>query len=241
VQCLWVAWLALPHGLLLPGFALLAVVEMLIPAWAERAGTRPLFHAGHIEERYGLFTIIVLGESILSASVGFQAAVDEGGLTAGLLAVGLGGLVVAFGAWWLYFDHPGHLRPTPRQAFRWGYAHAFVFAPLAALGAGLHVAAGAAGAGDHQVDQRVAALAVALPVSFYLLGLALVMIVTGTPFSERRVRPKFIGAAAAIVVGLFAPVAVAVVGCALILAALVVRMVLTEPPGHPQVATVTSV
>ena len=76
---------------------------------------------------------------------GFQDAVDDGGLTGGLLAVGLGGLLIAFAAWWLYFDHPGHLAPTPRVAFRWGYGHVVVFASLAAIGAGLHLAAVAHG------------------------------------------------------------------------------------------------
>ncbi len=46
----------------------LVVGELVVPVWAERAAGEPLFHPEHIEERYGLFTIIVLGESILSAS-----------------------------------------------------------------------------------------------------------------------------------------------------------------------------
>ena len=123
-----------------PLFLVLAIGELLVPVWAERATERPLFHAEHIAERYGLFTIIVLGESILAASIGIRQIGTEG-VSAGLIVIAIGGLLLAFGAWWLYFDHPGHLTPSPAVAFRWGYTHVVVFTSLAALGAGVYVAA----------------------------------------------------------------------------------------------------
>jgi low temperature requirement protein LtrA len=226
IQALWIARLAVTGTVAATTLVVLGVAEMVLPMWAERAGERPMFHARHIEERYGLFTIIVLGESILSAYVGFPAALDEAGLTASLLAVGLGGLVLAFAAWWIYFDHPGHLTPTPEIAFRWGYAHVVVFASLAALGAGLFVAADVAAGGG---DERLAALAVAVPALGYVLGLVLVMVVTGTPFRSGRVYPKLLGAAAMLVIGLTAPVGVAVAGCAAVMTAMALAMVLVAP------------
>jgi low temperature requirement protein LtrA len=227
MQVLWLARLALPAHLSLAAFAVLAVGEMLVPVWAEGAADRPVFHPGHIEERYGLFTVIVLGESILSASAGFQAALDDTGLTGPLLAVGLGGLVIAFGAWWLYFDHPGHLAPTPGQGFRWGYGHVAVFAALASVGAGIQVAAEAV---TGHGDGRVAALAVAVPVAGYLLGLVLIMAVTGRSPTNAAVGTKVVGAGVVLVVGLTAPAAAAVVGCAVVLGALALVMALTAPP-----------
>jgi low temperature requirement protein LtrA len=68
LQVLWFVRLALPAGLGVAGFVLLAAGELALPVWAERAAGAPVFHPTHIEERYGLFTIIVLGESVLSAS-----------------------------------------------------------------------------------------------------------------------------------------------------------------------------
>ncbi len=198
LQLLWIAWLAVPSDLALATFVVLAIAEMALPMWAEAAGSEPVFHPEHIEERYGLFTIILLGESILSATAGFQTAFDEGGLTGSLAAVGLGGLVIAFAAWWLYFDHPGHLAPTPALAFRWGYAHVVVFASLAAFGAGLHFATEAV---TGHGDERTAALAVAVPAAGYLLGLVLVMAVTGATALEARVWPKLVGAATVLAVG----------------------------------------
>ena len=89
LQVLWFARLALPRR---PASSR-GSSSWSWPSWPCPCGPSgrpgaPVFHAGHIEERYGLFTIIVLGESVLSASTGFQAALDEGGLTADLFAVG---------------------------------------------------------------------------------------------------------------------------------------------------------
>src|SRR5581483_11067003 len=141
LQVLWILRLAAPSSLTVETFVPLGIAELLVPVWAERAGHTPMFNARHIEERYGLFTLIVLGETVLAATTGFQAVLDRDGFSAELLAVGLGGLVLAFSVWWLYFDHPGHLTPTPKQAFRWGYGHVVVFLALTALGAGVFTAA----------------------------------------------------------------------------------------------------
>jgi len=235
LQVLWFARLALPHGAVgIAGFLVLVAAELAVPVWAERAAGAPVFHPGHIEERYGLFTIIVLGESVLSASAGFQAALGEGGLTAELFAIGVGGLVLAFASWWLYFDHPGHLRPRRELAFRWGYAHVVIFAALAAMGAGLQVATEAiTGHGE----ARTAALAVAVPVAGYLLGLALVMIVTGTAPTDERAYPKFIGAVVVLAVGALAPVAATVAGAAAVMVVLAAWMVVSavDPGQSPAV------
>ncbi|MET0147266.1 MAG: low temperature requirement protein A [Ilumatobacteraceae bacterium] len=235
VQVLWLGILATPPEWTAPLFLLLAVGEMYVPWWAEGGAGRlavrfRLFHPDHIEERYGLFTIIVLGESLLSATVGIKE-VAEGGVSAGLVAVASGGLVLAFGAWWLYFDHPGHLRPTERLAFRWGYAHSIVFASLAALGAGLHVAAEAA---HDEVSSRTGALSIAIPVALYLCGLALLMLLTHHAATVFNVGSKLIGAVAMVLIGLTAPVGVAVAGCAVVMAALVGLMLAIDPPsGRP--------
>jgi low temperature requirement protein LtrA len=226
LQVLWVARLALPDRWPALSFLVLVVGELAVPVWAERASPEPLFHPGHIAERYGLFTVIVLGESILSATVGFEAALDLDGFSAALAAVGFGGVVIAFAAWWLYFNHPGHLAPTPAQGFTWGYSHIVVFAALAAGGAGLAVAAEAI---TGPADDRVAALAVAIPVALFLAGLALLLVLTGRSPGESAVTLKLTGAAAALAIGLVAPVAVAVVGCAAVLTALTLLMVLTAP------------
>jgi low temperature requirement protein LtrA len=58
-------------------------------------------------ERFGLLTIIVLGETVTGVVDGL-AGQPVSGLT---LSVGLVAVVVGFGAWWTYFDFAGHRNP----------------------------------------------------------------------------------------------------------------------------------
>ena len=170
VQAGWVARLFLPASWADASFCILAVAELAVPLWAERAGRPTTWHPAHISERYGLFTLIVLGESVAAATIAIQSAVSSNRLSASLTGVAIGGLVLVFGLWWWYFEHPSEdgLRLTPRLAFLWGYAHYAVFAAIAAFGAGLEVAV--ATVGHRGVASPVtAALAVALPVAVYLV------------------------------------------------------------------------
>jgi low temperature requirement protein LtrA len=170
VQALWIAQLALPNTWRLLAFVLLMLAELAVPVWAARANTTS-WHAEHIAERYGLFTIIVLGESLLSGSLAIQSAIETNDLNSGLATTIIGGLLIVFSMWWLYFDQPAHqLLTSLRKAFIWGYGHLFVFASAAAVGAGLavvvdytthHAEIGPVGAGA----------AVAIPAALYLLSL----------------------------------------------------------------------
>ena len=60
-------------------FIVLGLLELAIPYWAERSGPMTPWHPGHIVERYGLFTIIVLGECVLATMTATQAAFEAGG------------------------------------------------------------------------------------------------------------------------------------------------------------------
>ena len=173
----WVALLVVPDTWRLAGFALLVVAEMLVPVWAEQAG-RTAWHPRHIAERYGLFTIIVLGESVLAATVAFQQALDGGTGLADLAVVGGGALLVVFAMWWLYFDQPADqtveraraaFDESTRAGFVWGYGHLVVFASAAAVGAGIEVAVDHAVHPD-EVSATLAAGAVAVPVVLYMLS-----------------------------------------------------------------------
>ena len=170
VQVGWLLRLALPGTAAFVAFGVLVVAELAVPLWAERAGGRTmLWHAEHIAERYGLFTLIVLGESILAATTAVQEGIGEG-VSAALLGVAAGGLLLVFGLWWLYFCRPAGeaLRESPQASFLWGYGHYLVFASLAALGAGLQVGADTVRHVSH-VGEVVSALSVCVPVAVALL------------------------------------------------------------------------
>jgi len=150
------------------GWWFMALVEMSVPVWAERAAPTP-WHPHHIAERYGLFTIIVLGESVLAATHAVREGVEGHGYSAALLALIGGGLVILFSLWWVYFAKPAHRFLTSnRVAFMWGYGHYCIFAATAAVGAGLAVNVDYL-LGEASIDRQLAAASIAVPVALFLL------------------------------------------------------------------------
>jgi low temperature requirement protein LtrA len=177
VQIGWIARLQLTGGADVAAFVLLALVELAIPIWAE-AGSRTTWHPRHLAERYGLFTIIVLGESILAATVGVQVALDgESGL-GDLVTIIVGGLLIVYSMWWIYFSMPReHATEQLRAAFDagrfgafgWGYGHYVVFGSIAATGAGLSIAIDQATRHTELSDTQAAATITA-PVALFLMA-----------------------------------------------------------------------
>ncbi|MFH8660849.1 low temperature requirement protein A [Streptomyces afghaniensis] len=166
----WLGLLFLPEGARPWWFLVMALLEMCVPPWAEK--DRPTsWHPRHIAERYGLFTIIVLGETVAAATVAVKSGVDENDALGELLPIAAGGLLIIFAAWWVYFVVPihDHLRSN-RQAFLWGYGHYLVFASAAAIGAGLEVAVEQT-VGKAHIATLAASAAVTLPTALYLLTL----------------------------------------------------------------------
>lgn len=96
----------------------------------------PRLSQSHLPERFGLFTIIVLGEAVVGVVAGVASA-DEA--TTGILVAGVLGLALAFGLWWLYFDLVGGrpVRPGVWVSLRWGYGHLPFLASVAAFGAAM--------------------------------------------------------------------------------------------------------
>jgi low temperature requirement protein LtrA len=169
-QLLWLVVWPLPENQWLVAFLFVAALELAVPIWAERAALTP-WHAHHITERYGLFTIIVLGESVFAGSAAIRSAMAAGEALALHVPLILGGLLIVYSMWWIYFDQPAHdLLTSVRRAFVWGYGHYAIFAAAAAVGAGLAVAVDQA-TGRAPVSTTVAGAAVAVPVAVYLVCL----------------------------------------------------------------------
>jgi low temperature requirement protein LtrA len=190
VQLLWIARLLLHgEGLLVATFFLLVLAELAVPIVAERVGAPTPFHPHHVAERYGLFTIIVLGEVILASVQAIQGAIAEpaavasaghatpapggGGPSPQLWLLIVGGLLLVFSLWWLYFkrDHVDLIGQGRRITWAFGYAHVLVFASVAAVGAALASAVDVV-QGTALASDRAAALALAIPLAIYSLTLA---------------------------------------------------------------------
>jgi low temperature requirement protein LtrA len=159
LQALWVARLALPPGWGYPSWFVLMCLEIAVPVWAARAGRTP-WHAHHIAERYGLFTIIVLGECVLGATNAVAGVIESGGWSWDVIWVGFGSAALILSLWWVYFLMPfgEALHHHRERAFAWGYGHFVVFGSLAAMGAFLGVVA-------DQLEAPAAGAAARAPVS----------------------------------------------------------------------------
>ncbi|GAB3830162.1 low temperature requirement protein A [Dactylosporangium cerinum] len=99
----WLAALAVPGDwkFLLWGCGLL--LEALAPVAATRFGDNVPLHLEHLPERFGLFVILVLGESVASVVLGVH---DTHWTTSSVLVAGVCFVAVA-ALWWNYFDLGG--------------------------------------------------------------------------------------------------------------------------------------
>ncbi|MFB7172577.1 low temperature requirement protein A [Streptomyces sp. NPDC056254] len=166
-QAGWVLLLFAPEAAQRWLFLVLVAAELMVPVIAERGHQTP-WHAHHIVERYGLFTIIVLGETIAASTVAVKSALDEHEALGLLLPIAAGGLLIVFAAWWIYFAVPMHEHlASNREAVPWGYGHLLIFASGAAIGAGIEVAVEHA-VGKAHVSQVAANAAVTVPAAAFL-------------------------------------------------------------------------
>jgi len=168
----WVAliFLELPIVTTFLLFAALIAVEVVGPVLAERKARTP-WHPHHIAERFGLLTIITLGEVIIGTVAALSALVNgEAGWTMQAVLLALAGVGLAFGCWWMYFAVPWaeSLVRHRERGFIFGYGHLLIFGPLAAMGAGLHVGAYRL-EGEATIGPTATVLSVALPVALFAL------------------------------------------------------------------------
>ncbi len=148
-----------------------------MPLWAEQVGRSTPWHPHHIAERYSGFIIMILGESILGTTNAITSLVQVHGSSLELGVMGLGGALLAFCLWWMYFLLPSGdaLHQHRERAFGWGYGHYFAFASLAAVGSGLEVVADTlkmthdtATPAPHAVSSLFAISAVAIPQALFV-------------------------------------------------------------------------
>jgi low temperature requirement protein LtrA len=120
--------------------ALALAVDFGTPILAGRLHADLAPDSAHLPERFGLFTLIVLGESVVAV---VRSLAGQGWGPASV-AEGLLGLGIAAGIWWVYFDNlDGAAIRAARGAGRtglyqvWLYAHFPLVVGLAATGVGV--------------------------------------------------------------------------------------------------------
>ncbi len=140
----WVGLLFL-HSLavLVPVIVVVFAIEAFAPVFAESKDGGTPWHAHHIAERYGLLTIIALGEGVVGTIASVSAVVQRAGWSSEAVLIVVAGTGLTFGLWWIFFTVPSAevLQRHRERALGWGYLHIPLFASITAVGAGLQVAA----------------------------------------------------------------------------------------------------
>ena len=136
---LWLISVFLPPPWRFGLWTLGLILDFLIPLGTGQLATKIPPDISHVPERLGLFTIIVLGESIVAVVRG--VAEQEWNFSSTLIA--LLGLSIAFSFWWLYFDSVSGSVLENMKTGRtgivlcWLYSHAVLAIALAATGVGV--------------------------------------------------------------------------------------------------------
>jgi low temperature requirement protein LtrA len=156
-------------------WALALAIDYAGPAWLTRERLRGLQQVAvaHFAERYSLFVIICLGESIVAIGVGATATHRH--LTAELIAVVSLGLVATVGMWWTYFDSfaeiaeerlRAHRDPVLAAADGYSYLHLVIVAGIITFAAGVRLLVRAPGV----TPAGAVRLAVCGGIASYLMG-----------------------------------------------------------------------
>jgi low temperature requirement protein LtrA len=112
-------------------------IEYAMPVVAQRIHARLPVDPSHVPERFALFTIIVLGESVVAVALG---TANEDWRPASAATAALGFAAVAC-LWWVYFDRgiAGGLSSRTGSMQVFTRIHIPLLAALTAVGAGVHM------------------------------------------------------------------------------------------------------
>jgi len=131
-------------------WVLAAAIDYAGPAWLTRERLRGLQRVAvaHFAERYSLFVIICLGESIVAIGVGALGSSAERALTGELVVAVALGLLITVGMWWTYFEGFAaraeerlreHDDPVLAAADGYSYIHLVIVAGIITFAVGIKV------------------------------------------------------------------------------------------------------
>ncbi len=172
---LWAVSLAVPRPVTFALWAAAVLVEALVPLVATRHSTDVPLHVEHLPERFALFVILVLGESVAGVAHGlYDAKWAPSAIPVAVLS-----FVLAAALWWTYFDLAGARAKRLLDEVGGERSHrshdVYVFGQLpltlalATVGAGVELAVVQSGQGEVPVGTR---LLLAGGVAVYLVSMA---------------------------------------------------------------------
>jgi low temperature requirement protein LtrA len=216
---MWLGSLAVPTPGRYAVWGAALVLDLSIPPLSVRIHRILPMSRSHLPERWALFTLIVIGESVVAVALsvsGAQWRMDS-------VAVAMLGFIAVAAVWWLYFDRLGRvvLRGTP---VIYSYAHLPLLLALAMLSAGLRLAINQAGADHLDTGTSVALLGGVVLYVLSLIGARSVVVI-----AHRRIGISLELGAVALVGGLLgAQVALPPVAVSGIVAGILMALVVAE-------------
>ncbi|MGZ7043453.1 MAG: low temperature requirement protein A [Methanobacterium sp.] len=140
VAVLWIISIFLPSPWIYVLWGIALIIDLLTPITAGGKHYMLPPHETHLPERFGLFIIILIGETIISvvfkiSSLGLNLTTDF---------MGLMGLIIAFSIWWGYFEESKGAESRALQTNKllgkyqiWLYSHFPLLLGIVAVAAGI--------------------------------------------------------------------------------------------------------
>jgi len=178
------------------------IFEVLGPilGWYMSKSNVPL-HSEHIIERHGLFTIILLGESVVAIAANFSAS-----LTAETWFTLAGSYLLIICLWWMYFDcgygFSANLSKRIKNVFEFGYGQFFVYLSIALVGISLeytlhHIHS------DHVNGKFLSGQIVLFSISLFLIIMSTIQILISIENPKRIYLPRYAVGASLFIIGFF--------------------------------------
>jgi low temperature requirement protein LtrA len=129
------AFVPMPYHIVVTLMAL--AVDIFTPLSRGRGNTTRYLNVYHLQERLGLFLMLVIGESMIVVALANTA----GGFTVTEPSVIFSGLGMMIALWWLYFEHSDlHQGVRPKNLLIFIHSHALLFGSIILLSVGYKLA-----------------------------------------------------------------------------------------------------
>lgn len=203
----WTVAIFVPDSARFTLWAVALAIDLATPWVMRREQAKVPLDVSHLPERFGLFTILVLGESIAAVVAGLTHTTWS---PAPIIAAGAAiGIATAY--WWMYFDNArGRVvrrDPSVRRTWRptvWIYTHLLLAASLAALALAMERAIEEAGHGAMSAQDRWFLVGAA---AFGLASMALIQFASSGGPEDMRSRGvvlnRLLGIPVLLLLGLF--------------------------------------
>ena len=202
---LWMISIAVPEPARFWLWGIAFAVDLATPYAVRKIQAEAPLDVSHLPERFGLFTILVLGEAIVAVTVGLSHVSWQASTT----LVGIFGLGAATCLWWVNFDHLDgsvvrrrgegkNWRPTV-----WIYGHLPLAVSLAMFGVSVELAIVGADHGHEYpaVDRWLLVASVALAYA----SMAVIQTASVRPGEERlrlwAIRARLVGVPVVLAIG----------------------------------------